>query len=52
MELELTKDKAAERFMRYAAITTQSKEGCETTPSTPCQRDLALLLYDELTEIL
>ncbi|MBR2122478.1 MAG: peptidase T [Lachnospiraceae bacterium] len=51
MELELTKDKAAERFMRYAAITTQSKEGCETTPSTPCQRDLALLLYDELTEM-
>lgn len=40
-----------ERFMRYASINTQSKEGCPTTPSTPCQRELAALLRDELEEM-
>ena len=30
-----------ERFIRYASITTQSKEGVADTPSTECQRDLA-----------
>ena len=38
-----------ERLLRYAAVTTQSRHSDgETRPSTPCQRDLARLLYDEL----
>ncbi|WP_130836918.1 peptidase T [Lachnoclostridium sp. Marseille-P6806] len=39
-----------ERFIRYASINTQSKEGCPSTPSTACQRELAVLLRDELEE--
>ncbi|MDO4285406.1 MAG: peptidase T [Eubacteriales bacterium] len=41
----------AERFMRYAAIGTQSQEGHTETPSTECQRELARLLAQELTEM-
>ena len=40
-----------ERFIRYASITTQSKEGVADTPSTECQRDLARLLTEELQEM-
>lgn len=40
-----------ERFVRYAGIYTQSKEGVPDTPSTPCQFDLARLLYKELQEM-
>lgn len=40
-----------ERFERYASIYTQSKDGCDYTPSTPCQRDLASLLAQELQEM-
>ncbi|MDY3868320.1 MAG: peptidase T [Pyramidobacter sp.] len=39
---------AAERFIRYAKIPTQSKERGETVPSTPCQHDLAKVLGEEL----
>lgn len=46
-----TREEIADRFMRYASICTQSEEGCDTTPSTPCQRDLAGLLYRELQEM-
>ena len=38
----------AERFMRYAAICTQSEEEIPDTPSTDIQRNLAVLLYKEL----
>lgn len=48
---EITKDEIADRFIRYASICTQSAEGCDTTPSTDCQRDLAALLYRELCEM-
>ena len=41
----------AERFVRYASIYTQSKEGVPDTPSTPCQRDLAAVLARELTDM-
>ncbi len=51
MKLDITPDQAAERFMRYAAVTTQSKEGFDTTPSTECQRDLAVMLYRELLDM-
>ncbi len=37
-----------ERLLRYAAVTTQSKQFDGTWPTTPCQRDLAKLLYEEL----
>ena len=36
------------RLLRYAAITTQSKHFEGVWPTTPCQHDLARLLYDEL----
>lgn len=39
-----------ERFLRYIAIDTQSAES-EKVPSTEKQRDLAVLLYNELKEI-
>ncbi len=37
-----------ERLLRYAAVTTQSKQFDGVWPTTDCQRDLAQLLYDEL----
>ncbi|MCI2049989.1 MAG: peptidase T [Lachnospiraceae bacterium] len=40
-----------ERFMAYAAVTTQSEEGHTDTPSTACQRDLAALLAKELAQM-
>lgn len=40
-----------ERFLRYAAIDTQSSETAGTTPSTEKQRDLAELLVKELEEM-
>ncbi len=42
------KREIADRFIRYASIFTQSEEGVADTPSTPCQRDLAKVLYEEL----
>ena len=42
---------AAERFLRYVRIDTQSDEDSETYPSTAKQLDLLRLLVDELKEI-
>src|SRR3954449_10166020 len=42
---------AAERFLRYVRIDTQSHEDSETYPSTAKQLDLLRLLVDELHEI-
>jgi tripeptide aminopeptidase len=42
---------AAERFLRYVRIDTQSDEDSETYPSTEKQLDLLRLLRDELAEI-
>ena len=36
------------RLLRYAAVTTQSRQFEGQWPTTPCQRDLAKLLYEEL----
>ena len=36
-----------ERFMRYAAVTTQSEAGAKTVPSTAGQRVLAQMLAEE-----
>ena len=50
LKKELTKD-LIERFLRYVKINTQSEEGLEAVPSTPCQHDLAKILYDVLKEM-
>jgi tripeptide aminopeptidase len=42
---------AAERFLRYVRIDTQSDEDSDTYPSTAKQLDLLRLLVDELNEI-
>lgn len=44
-------ESALDRFLRYARIDTQSKEGCETVPSTEKQLVLANLLRKELAEM-
>ena len=49
--LHFDKEKIAERFIRYARVFTQSKEGIADTPSTQCQWDLARLLKKELEEM-
>jgi tripeptide aminopeptidase len=40
-----------ERFIEYAKIDTQSREGSDTFPSTPGQLDLLRRLKDELLEM-
>lgn len=45
------KQKLQERFMRYAAVTSQSKEGTGVVPSTPGQRELAELLKEDLAAL-
>src|SRR6185437_3811472 len=42
---------AAERFLRYVRIDTQSDEDSETYPSTEKQLDLLRLLRDELEAV-
>src|SRR2546423_5004574 len=42
---------AAERFLRYVRIDTQSDEDSETYPSTEKQLDLLRLLVDELKDV-
>lgn len=39
------------RLLRYAAVSTQSRPFAGTWPTTPCQRDLAALLFKELREL-
>ena len=39
------------RFLRYAAINSQSVEGAPVVPSTPGQRQLAELLKSDLAEL-
>ena len=41
----------AERFMRYVQIDTQSEPESDTFPSTEKQKDLSMLLVDELKQI-
>ena len=40
-----------DRFLRYAAVDTQSSDETGTVPSTMKQHDLAKLLYEELLEM-
>ena len=39
------------RFLRYAAVTTQSKPESKTVPSTPGQWDLAHLLMEDIAKL-
>lgn len=48
---ESDKKALLQRFLRYVAINTRSDEDSKTSPSTECQKDLARLLVQELTEI-
>ncbi len=43
--------RAYERFLRYAAVPTQSAEGGSTNPSTACQWDLLRLLAEEMKDL-
>lgn len=43
--------RAYERFLNYVKIHTQSSEDTGVTPSTPCQRDLARVLEQELRDL-
>lgn len=51
MVLHFDPQESADRFIRYASVFTQSKEGVPDTPSTTCQFDLARLLAKELEEM-
>jgi tripeptide aminopeptidase len=44
-------ESALARFVRYAAMDTQSAEDVDTVPSTPGQWDLARLLVEELNQL-
>ena len=44
-------DRLMARFLRYAAISTQSKAGIEEVPSTPGQWELARLLMKDMEEL-
>ena len=44
-------ERLAERFLRYAAISSQSAAGADVVPSTPGQRQLAELLQKDLAEL-
>ena len=43
-------DRLMSRFLRYAAVSTQSKSGTGAIPSTPGQWDLARLLMQDIAE--
>jgi tripeptide aminopeptidase len=47
----IDRDHLLDRFLSYARIETTSDEESETTPSSPCQWDLARLLESELREL-
>ena len=44
-------DRLMSRFLRYAALSTQSKSGTGAIPSTPGQWDLARLLMQDIAEL-
>ncbi|MEO6832194.1 MAG: peptidase T [Chitinophagaceae bacterium] len=51
MSLENYQHTAAERFMRYVQIDTQSDPNSESQPSTEKQKDLSRILVEELLKI-
>jgi len=46
-----TEERLLERFVRYAAVGTQSAEGADQTPSTQTQLELQRMLLQELQEL-
>ena len=44
-------ERLTERFLRYAAVPSQSKEGCAIVSGTPGQWDMAKLLKEDLAEL-
>ena len=44
-------ERLTERFLRYAAVSSQSKEGSAVVPSTSGQWDMAKLLKEDLAEL-
>lgn len=46
-----TEERLLERFVRYAAVGTQSAEGADQTPSTQTQLELQRMLLAELQEL-
>ena len=51
IEIEISKDAIAERFMRYVQIDTQSDPQSNKYPSTEKQKNLSNLLAEELKQI-
>jgi len=51
MSLQNYQHTAANRFVKYVQIDTQSDPNCMTTPSTEKQKNLSRLLVEELLEI-
>lgn len=51
MSIANYKHSAADRFMRYVQVDTQSDPASETQPSTEKQKDLSRILVKELKEI-
>ena len=47
----MSANNVTDKFLRYIALDTQSKEGQEQLPSTEKQRVLARLLCQELKEM-
>ncbi|MEP6947853.1 MAG: peptidase T [Ginsengibacter sp.] len=48
--IEINKDAVAERFMRYVQIDTQSDPQSNSNPSTEKQKNLSILLAEELKQ--
>ena len=46
-----TEERLLERFVRYAAVGTQSAEGADETPSTQTQLELQRMLLQELQDL-
>ncbi|MDW0247952.1 MAG: hypothetical protein QOB17_11075, partial [Nitrososphaeraceae archaeon] len=49
--VEINKEAIAERFMRYVQIDTQSNPQSDDHPSTEKQKNLSLILAQELKEM-
>jgi tripeptide aminopeptidase len=49
--IKISKDAIAERFMRYARIDTQSDPKSNNHPSTEKQKNLSILLTEELKQV-
>ncbi len=51
MEYRVDREGMLKRFLSYVKVWTTSDENCDKTPSTERQRDLAVILRDELQKM-